>query len=275
MKLIRAKNAVEYLVSETLISPHAFATRVGGVSESEHTSALNLAFGRGDSDGTVIKNLRLFAEAVGFEAESVISLPQIHSDTVLTVGRSDGGEGYFRKSERACDGYVTRERGVTLGIKTADCVPILIEVRGTDGSVIAVAAIHSGWRGTAKAIVARGVEALTKAGGEPCRIFAAIGPCIGGSCYEVDGDCAAALEKINRGRGCIRSGGNGKYFPDLAALNRLILTDCGLPEENIDLCGLCTHCEGGLFYSHRRQNGVRGTMLSVIRMPKGAENGKI
>ena len=267
MKLINAKNGVKYLVSEILQSPHAFATRVGGVSASAHTSALNLAFGRGDSDGTVIANLRLFAEAAGFEAESVISLPQIHSDTVLTVGKPDGGEGYFRKTQRSCDGYVTGDEGLTVGVKTADCVPILLEARRTDGSVIAVAAIHSGWRGTAKAIVARGVEALTKAGGEPCRIFAAIGPCIGGSCYEVDGDCAAALEGINRGRGCIKSGKNGKYFPDLAALNRLILKDCGLPEENIDVCGLCTHCEAELFYSHRRQNGLRGTMLSVIRMP--------
>ena len=273
MKLICALNGVKYLISEKLHSPHAFATRVGGVSEKEHTSSLNLAFGRGDSDETVIANLRRFADAAGFEAESVISLPQIHSDTVLTVGKSNGGDGYFRKAERSCDGYVTGEDGVTLGVKTADCVPILLEARNADGSVMAVAAIHSGWRGTSKAIVARGVDMLKLMGAEPHRIFAAIGPCIGGDCYEVDGDCAAALEEINRGRGCIKHGGGGKYFPDLSALNRLILMDCGLPEENIDVCELCTHCEAELFYSHRRQNGLRGTMLTVIRMPKGDKHG--
>ena len=267
MKLLTAKNGVKYIISDLLRAPHAFATRTGGVSELSHTESLNLAFGRGDSDETVIENLRLFGEAVGFAPESVISLPQIHSDRVLTVGASDGGEGYFRHTDRACDGYVTTERGVTLGVKTADCVPILLEARDGDGKVFAVSAIHSGWRGTAQTIVARGVEELLALGATPDRIFAAIGPCIGGDCYEVDADCRAALEAVNRGRGCIAEGEDGKYFPDLAALNRLILLDCGLPEGNVDVCRLCTHCESELFYSHRRQNGPRGTMLSVIFMP--------
>ena len=267
MKLLTAENGVKYLVSELLRAPHAFATRVGGLSEAPHTASLNLAFGRGDGDSTVIENLRLFGEAAGFAPESVISLPQIHSDRVLTVGVADCGEGYFRATDRACDGYVTSERGVTLGVKTADCVPILLEARDENGQTCAVSAIHSGWRGTAQRIVARGVEGLVGLGATPDRIFAAIGPCIGGHCYEVDSDCRAALEAVNRGRGCIADGKNSKYFPDLAALNRLILLDCGLPEGNIDVCGLCTHCEGELFYSHRRQKGLRGTQLSVIFMP--------
>ena len=267
MKLLTAKNGVKYIISDLLRAPHAFATRTGGVSELSHTASLNLAFGRGDRDETVLENLRLFGEAVGFAPESVISLPQIHSDRVMTVGASDGGEGYFRATERACDGYVTTECGVTLGVKTADCVPILLEARDGDGKVFAVSAIHSGWRGTAQTIVARGVEGLLSLGATPDRIFAAIGPCIGGDCYEVDADCRAALEAVNRGRGCIAEGEDGKYFPDLAALNRLILLDCGLLDGNIDVCRLCTHCESELFYSHRRQNGLRGTHLSVIFMP--------
>ena len=88
MKLLCAQTGVKYMVSDILCAPHAFSTRVGGVSESEHTSSLNLAFGRGDSDETVRENLRRFATAVGFSPESVISLPQIHSDKVLTVGKA-------------------------------------------------------------------------------------------------------------------------------------------------------------------------------------------
>ena len=85
-----------FLKSSILRSPHAFSTRVGGVSTNEHTKSLNLAFGRGDSDEIVLENLKIFADAVGFEPERVISLPQIHSDIIYKVGEENCGEGYFK-----------------------------------------------------------------------------------------------------------------------------------------------------------------------------------
>ena len=117
-----------FLTSEILRSPHAFATRRGGVSTLSHTAGLNLAFGRGDDDGIVLQNLGLFADAVGFDPHSVVSLPQIHSDIIYRVGKKDCGQGYhIRDGVREGDGYITCERGVVLGVKTADCVPILFE----------------------------------------------------------------------------------------------------------------------------------------------------
>ena len=112
-----------HIKSTILRSPHAFSCRDGGVSELAHTRSLNLAFGRGDDDEIVLKNLSLFADEVGFEAKTVISLPQIHSDKIFFVGKENCGEGYFKKDGvKSGDGYVTSERGVVLGIKTADCV---------------------------------------------------------------------------------------------------------------------------------------------------------
>ena len=260
-----AKNGNSGIFSDMLKSPHCFSTRLGGVSTEEHTSSLNLAFGRGDTDETVLENLATFADFASFDPESIVSVPQIHSAEVFTVDSSHRGMGYFRKADFSCDGYVTNCYEVTLGVKTADCVPILLEARDTDGEVIAVSALHAGWRGTAARIAEVGVMRLKELGADPERIFAAIGPCIGQCCFEVGDECRGELSKIDAA--LIKKGENGKFFPDLAPLNRRVLEQSGVPSENIDTFGLCTFCEKDLFYSHRRQNGVRGTHLSVIRMP--------
>lgn len=250
--------------ADILKSPHCFSTRIGGVSKLEHTSSLNLAFGRGDPPETVIENLEMFADSESFDPLSIVSVPQIHSDKVIEVDASHRGLGYYREADFSCDGYVTKSKEVTLGIKTADCVPILLEARNEADEVIAVSALHAGWRGTAARIAECGVKELIRLGASPDRIFVAIGPCIGQCCFEVGQECRDELAKIDAS--LIKEGENGKFFPDLAALNKRVLEDSGVPSENVVRLGLCTYCESELFYSHRRQNGVRGSMLSVIKM---------
>ena len=127
------KNGVFLLKSTVLKSNHAFATRIGGISKLEHTKGLNLAFGRGDNETTVFENLSIFAKAAGFDGKRVISVPQIHSNIVKTVTCDDAGAGYYKKHSYSCDGYVTVEDDLPLGIKTADCVPILMEARNENG----------------------------------------------------------------------------------------------------------------------------------------------
>ena len=260
-----------FIKSNILRSPHAFATRRGGVSTHAHTSSLNLAFDRGDDDETVLENLKIFADGVGFDAKSIVSLPQIHSDIIYTVTADNGGEGYYvRDGIAGGDGYVTTERGVALGIKTADCVPILFEAH-KDGRVVAVGAVHAGWRGTVAGIAAKCVRRLLdETGAEAADIRAAIGPCIHKCCYEVSRDVYDAVaEGLGEGiaeRFVVPSGAVGKYMCDLAGINRELLIGCGLDKENVDVIDECTCCQPNKFYSHRYSHGVRGTMLNVIFM---------
>lgn len=265
-----APNSVIYVRSDIIRSRHAFATRIGGVSREEHTSALNLAFGRGDSDCTVLENLSRFAEAVGFDKESVISLPQIHSANVVEVGKADCGRGYFKKPCGECDGYVTAEPGVTLGVKTADCVPIILEAEDENGRIIAVSALHAGWRGTVAGIAENGVKALISKGAAPFRIRAAIGPSIGSCCFEVGEEFPETVEKL-RGKSFAEkfvTHRGERFFADIKGMNFQMLVECGVPVENIDLSAECTYCLEDKYYSHRRMRGVRGTMLSVVEMSK-------
>ena len=256
-----------FVKSKLLRSPHAFATRVGGISTLEHTKSLNLAFGRGDEREIVLENLKIFANEVGFEPEQVISLPQIHSNTIYKVGRENCGEGYFKTEDiREGDGYITNERGVVLGIKTADCVPILFEAE-KDGEIVAVGATHAGWRGTVAKIAPKCVKMLCENYSvSPENIRVAIGPCIHKCCYEVGGDFLQSVTEVlgaEIAKKFVTRDGE-RFFCDLVELNRYLLLDCGVLPENIDVINECTCCNPDKYFSHRYSKGHRGTMLNVI-----------
>ena len=259
-----------YIKSKLIRSPHAFATRIGGVSALEHTRSLNLAFGRGDDDGTVLKNLEIFASSVGFDPKSVVSLPQIHSDKIFKVDKADCGKGYYiRDGVESGDGYITDGKGVVLGIKTADCVPILFEAE-KNGKIVAVGAVHAGWRGTASEIAPKCVSMLCESYGvTPAEVRAAIGPCIHSCCYEVDEDFRQEIE-AKLGKFIVdlfvlpKGDKKDKYMCDLVEINRFLLQESGILPENIDIVDLCTCCNPDKFFSHRYSKGLRGTMLNVI-----------
>lgn len=255
------KHGIGYCTSKKLATPNAFLTRCGGVSRKY---GLNLAFGRGDDREVVLENLALCGSSLGFDPKAVVSCPQIHSATVLTVSEKDKGLGYYKDSESA-DGYVTDRPGVVLGVKTADCTPILFSAK-RNGKVVAVGAVHAGWRGTVKRIAENAVRALCAFGVSPHEIFVAIGPSASSCCYEVGEDVLfAAREAIGEAADkFIRKIDNGRLFADIKGINAHILYECGIPYANMDISELCTICEPRYFYSHRRDGDNRGTHLNVI-----------
>jgi YfiH family protein len=271
MFIYKENGGVGYYYSTLLHSLHAFSTRKGGVSRLTETAGLNLAFGRGDDEKTVLANLQCFAKAVGFKAEHVISLPQVHGNEVLHVTPADAGRGYFKPALGEGDGYMTEHAGIVLGVKSADCVPVLLEARDAGGCVLAVAAVHAGWRGTAGGIAVQAVEALRAQCVTKAEVFAAIGPCIGQCCFEVGRDCVDIFEQ-NLGtdlvRACFTQAASGKYYGDLVRVSRMLLNSAGVPDAQIDAAELCTCCRAEQFFSHRyasgNTEGKRGTMLSVI-----------
>lgn len=250
--------------SDMISCRHGFSTREGGVSTLSHTASMNLAFGRGDDDEIVLENLRIFAKMIGIDEKSIVSVPQIHSCDVRVVGNAERGMGYFVPAAFSCDGYVTREKDVALGVKTADCVPILL----CDDKNGVVGALHAGWRGSVGGIARVGIEKMCELGAEPSHIKAAIGAAIGACCYEV-GEEVYLAAKENLGEDIADSfivPSGEKYRADLKGLNCALLVGCGLSPENIDVSEHCTACESEHFFSHRASGGVRGTMLALISL---------
>ena len=146
-------------------------------------------------------------------------------------------------------------------------MPILLEARDELGNVVAVGAVHAGWRGTAARIAEVAVNKLCDLGARKENIYVAIGPCIDECCYEVGIDLAKEINKKlgqNYENKFIKHRDNGKLYANLKGMNLEILTASGVPEGNIDICAYCTCCNPEFFYSHRGQKGVRGALMNII-----------
>ena len=261
-------NGVTYFYSEGLYPiRHGFSTRLGGLSKLDYTKSLNLGFYRGDKDIIVRKNIERFCEALDVDAHTLCVMPQTHSTDVRVVGAADGGHAIYTPAVFSCDALVTDETGTALGVRVADCVPILM----ADPGARVIAAVHAGWRGTVGDIVGKTIQKMCFLGAAPEDIRVAIGPHISMQNYEVGEDVARAVlnavgeDKLTLGH--LRPSGNeGKFLCGLGAVNITLLLRAGIHAEHIDLCDECTYANAELFYSHRRMGEKRGSMMGVIAL---------
>jgi len=254
---------------------HAFSTRKGGVSKPPFAT-LNLGQGVGDSPAAVEENRRRFFGALGIEEGQVVRARQVHGDGVLDVDVPRTRQVGFPRSlvdERAeFDALITRLHGLALVVSTADCVPVLIHdpVRG------AIAAIHAGWRGTAKGIAVRALTAMREVyGTDPSTCLVAIGPCIHGCCFEVDAVVVEAMATtLPNPETYTKPSRSDHWLLDLVGVNRAALEMAGVRPDRIDDVGLCTSCRNDLFFSHRAEKGRTGRMMSFILLKGASREGQ-
>ncbi len=262
--LTRRVDQLEYLASPLLDTPHGFSTRLGGVSEG-YLASLNLGCHRGDTEENLRENYHRFCAATGTDDKRVVMANQVHGVAVRAVTEADVKAELLDPTPFEADGLVTDVPGVTLVIFSADCIPILL----FDPGRRVAAACHAGWRGTAGAIAGVTVETMVDCYG--CRrvdIRAAIGPGIGGCCFETDSDVPEAMERSLGGLAApfIRARGQGRYQVELTGINRAILLQAGLLEELIDVSRDCTCCQPERFWSHRYTGGVRGSQAAAVML---------
>ncbi len=231
-----------------------FFTRLGGRSEKPYDS-LNLSFAGGDDSKAVAANEKAALDAMGV---SRMYLPkQVHSAEATVL---DHAPPFGIERGPDADAVITSLRGVGIGVLTADCVPVLIgHAKG-----LAVAAVHAGWRGLVGGVIASVMKSIVDAGIAPEELTAFIGPAIGPCCYEVSPDVSRAFAEAFPPGDEIVLETSGKITLDLPAAARRSLLDAGMRDNEIYLIGRCTACETGSFYSHRRESGVTGRLLSAI-----------
>ena len=257
MFYFRNHGALIFAASDTIAIPHGFSTRTGGVSTLEHLASMNFTVNTGDSEANVAENYRIFFSALGLDPASRVSAHQIHSARVRYVTEADRGRCFDD-----CDGFVTDRPGVTLVVKTADCVPILL----ADAEAGVIAAVHAGWRGTVGSIVQSAVAEMLRLGASLAHIRVAIGACIHDCCFEVQSDFVDAVSTL-RGAAFadahIRRRG-GALYTDLVGMNCALLTEAGISADQIDIAADCTCCSPFLYHSHRATKGLRGAMAAAI-----------
>ena len=236
---------------------HGFFLRHGGVSP-EPWRSLNTATTVGDTRENVIENrLRIF-NAIGRPVESLFDVWQVHSNRVICTDNARPLDAAPQKA----DAIVTNREEITLFMRFADCVPIMLY----DPIHRVVGLAHAGWKGTVNKIGRDTVAAMqNRYGTRPGDILAGIGPSIGPDHYEVGSD---VVEQVERAFGVdapklLFNHKDYTYF-NLWKANSLILEKAGV--EKIQTAEICTACETQNWYSHRAEHGRAGRFGAILAM---------
>jgi polyphenol oxidase len=237
---------------------HAFLTRRGGVSTGIYAS-LNCGLGSKDDPDAVIENRTRALRSAGLEPQSLSTAYQVHSAKVAVVDED------WNESERQqVDGLVSRTRGRSLGILTADCVPVLF----ADPEAGVIGAAHAGWKGAVGGVLQETVATMERLGATRGRIKAAVGPAIAQKSYEVGPEFPNAF--IDRDRA------NARFFTTAARCRHFMFDLVGFVERELTMLGLAgvsvagndTCAEADDFFSYRRTTLAKepdyGRQISVI-----------
>ncbi|MBY0120778.1 peptidoglycan editing factor PgeF [Bacillus sp. S/N-304-OC-R1] len=240
-----------------------FTTKAGGFSEGDFSS-MNLGLHVNDSLETVHKNRKHMAESLGFPLHSWTGAEQTHQIQIEKVTIRDGGKGslIYDEAFRATDGFFTTDKGLLLTLCFADCVPLYFCHMETG----AIGAAHAGWKGTVNGIAREMVDVYKKEGMKAEDLHVVIGPSICGKCYIVDNKVISQIDlkvadSLEKPYTLIEE---NQYHLDLKQFNKSILLKSGVLEKNISVTNLCTSCENDHFFSHRRDKGKTGRMMSFI-----------
>jgi YfiH family protein len=221
-----------------------FTTRRGGVSEGPYES-LNLGILTDDDPDRVRENRRIASSMIGVEPEQITMGWQVHGTDIRDWTGLPPDPGYADPGGRdlvKLDGHMTRDSGVGLLVLVADCFPVAL----SDGEQAAM--LHCGWRPLAGGIIEKALDRFSE------RPSAAVGPGIGGCCYEVGEEVLEAFADIE-------GAASGRML-DLRAVIGAKLAAGGVTDvQHVDRC---TSCEPELYFSHRRDRAVTGRQAGFI-----------
>lgn len=235
---------------------NGFSTRGGGVSEMPD-GALNLAGFNEDAAENILENRRRFLKL--FPGQWVLAgCWQVHGADVRVVNTVEEAKPAenTRGETIYCDVVVSNADGVLAGVKTADCVPILMG----DPVTRSFAAVHAGWRGTLAKAVIEGVKRLKEEyGAKPENLRVAIGASAGPCCYEVGSEVIDAFtNRFGSGADLFTTTRPGHALVDLLKANRDLLASAGVLPERIHTAPICTMCRTDLFFSYRKEKNLHG-----------------
>ncbi len=235
-------------------------------------NALNLAGFNEDAAENILENRRRFLKLFPNEsgAWALAGCWQVHGSEVRLI--NDLAEAKPAEDARGdtiyCDAIVSNAAGVLAGVKTADCVPLLIG----DPIRSAFAAVHAGWRGTLAEVAIKALQRMTVAyNTNPSDVRVAIGPAAGACCYEVGTDVIDPFRAKFPHQELFRETRADHACINLLEANRAQLISAGVAPDKINIAPLCTMCRTDLFFSYRREKNVKGKvgrLMSVI----GKEN---
>lgn len=205
---------------------------------------------------------RTVAQELSVESRAIRLLRQVHGRAIAVVRRGDP----VPPARPEADVIVSDDPRSAIGVRVADCAPMLVADRASG----AVAAAHAGWRGAMQEVATTAVGAMREAfGSDPANLVVAIGPSLGACCGEMGPDVIDAFREAGHGDEDIARwftpGPRGRAHLDLPCVNRDQFERAGVPAASIHVAGLCTRCRPDVFHSYRAAGASAGRMLGAIR----------
>ena len=208
------------------------------------------------------------AAALGVSRSDVLLIRQVHGAAAAVVRRPFDKlrAGPVEWTMPEADIIVSDDPAAAIGVRVADCAPILM----ADTRTGAVGAAHAGWRGAVQSAAAAAVRSMQREfGTDPADLVAAIGPCLGACCGEVGPEVVEAFRQaghddVNVGR-WFSDGPRGRPMLDLWQANVDQLAAAGVSRANIHVAGICTKTHAAIMHSYRAAGAAAGRMLGVIR----------
>lgn len=261
---------------------HAFGSRWSVSKKTQHSKKPTVNTGKEFN----VSHRELFRE-LGAEDWPIASLRQTHSDIIFHISHYENSHFTIRSQinknqdcvntchEIKGDALTTKEPGIFLSVRTADCIPVLL----VDPDYPAIAAVHAGWRGTLSRIVEKTVgQLISSHETPPAKILAVLGPCIQACCYEIGKDVFEQFDKkfsqnedflyrdqkTKNNSSSLCTQNKDKWQLNLPRIVRRQLKDIGLPAQNIFESSHCTQCEEDLFFSFRRDKKCQSRMITII-----------
>ena len=242
---------------------HGFSTREGGITTDPPYASLHLSWSRCGWEDEVIAHFRRFSQGAGVNYDDMAVVNHEHGNVVLRLAKEHRGRGFSFEPLPFCDGIITNEPSVTLVTSHADCGAYFFY----DPVHRAIGMAHAGWKGTFLRIGAVMAERMREEyGTDPADIIASTGPCICKDCFEVDQDLGEKFAAEFSQEGITRPGRPGKAYVDLELAAAVQFIEAGIRPENITLMSACTYEDKDMFFSHRRDKGITGSMAAFIKL---------
>ena len=252
--VINRVNDLEFYTSPNLtnveFTKHFFSTRIGGISTGAYES-LNLGVYTNDADENIQYNLDKIFSSAKMHSNKITYLSQVHSDKFFVVNKDN----YLDVRGQYGDALITSEKGIAIGVFTADCVPLILA--DTYNKIVAV--VHAGWKGTALNIVGKILKYMkSNMETDPRNVVAAVGPSIGPCCFEVGLEVAEKFNFVYEDE--------NKLYVDLWKENVKQIADCGVSEERISSSMICTSCNSNTVFSYRKELGNTGRLGTFVEI---------
>ena len=236
---------------------HCFFSRKGGFSKGLYKS-LNCGRGSNDNRKNINKNFTFVSNKMGVTKDKLILMHQTHSNKVVEIKKNN------YKKRIIADAMITKMKGVSLGVVTADCAPIILY----DVKNQIIGCIHAGWKGAYLDIIKKTIYKIKKISSKNL-IYASVGPCIAQKSYEVDLDFFKKFIKVAKK--------NRKYFLDkknnkkLFNLRKFVTDNLIKYKVRVDQVNKDTFSQKSNFFSYRRSRKLDekdyGRCISTICMP--------